>query len=244
MCGVVPLPPVTETTHPAGVYPADTPGTFSGGVTRAILIGAAGHDTASSFAGLFRDYLIVLCAFGGVVALAIVFMAVRYRGAGRTASTISEATRTELAWVAIVAVAVAVLLTLTFRTENGEDALAADPYLRIGVTASQWQWRFTYPNGHVEQGPGATLTVPQGKVVEFDLRSRDVLHAMWIPALRFKRYAYPDHRNRFDLVFTRPGRSAGLCSQFCGLDHDQMRFTVRVLAPDAFSGWLASAGAS
>ena len=43
----------------------------------------------------------------------------------------------------------------------------------------------------------------------------------------------------------RAGSYAGRCGVYCGLQHTDMPFTVRVLAPDAFSRWLraASAGA-
>ena len=88
------------------------------------------------------------------------------------------------------------------------------------------------------------LTVPAGQVVEFVLRSRDVVHSMWIPDQRFKRYAYPDRTNRFDLTFGRLGTETGLCAQFCGIDHAQMRFTVHVVSPDASpGGWRGGSAA-
>ena len=34
----------------------------------------------------------------------------------------------------------------------------------------------------------------------------------------------------------------GECAQFCGWDHAEMRFDVRVLAPAAFGRWLAAPG--
>ena len=76
------------------------------------------------------------------------------------------------------------------------------------------------------------------------LRSRDVVHSMWIPDQRFKRYAYPDRTNRFDLTFGRLGTEIGLCAQFCGIDHDQMRFTVHVVSPDDFARWMAGGNAA
>ena len=155
-----------------------------------------------------------------------------------------DAPRVELAYVVVLAAVAAVLLALTFRTENGEDALARSPDLRVTVTASQWRWRFAYPSGRVVQGPSPVLTVPAGQVVEFVLRSRDVVHSMWIPDQRFKRYAYPDRTNRFDLTFGRLGTETGLCAQFCGIDHDQMRFTVHVVSPDDFARWMAGGKAA
>ena len=134
----------------------------------------------------------------------------------RGAAGKDDAPRIELAYVVVLAAVAAVLLALTFRTENGEDALARSPDLRITVTASQWRWRFAYPSGRVVQGPSPVLTVPAGQVVEFVLRSRDVVHSMWIPDQRFKRYAYPDRTNRFDLTFGSWGRRPGYARSSAG----------------------------
>ena len=164
---------------------------------------------------------------------------------GHAAST---APGLELAYLAVIAAVVVGLLTLTLRTESKVDALSSRPALRISVTAFQWQWKFAYPNGAVVVGGNAlarrprlpTLVVPQNEVVQFSLRSADVLHEMFIPAMRFKRYAFPNYTNRFDLSFPDTGRMPGACAQFCGLAHTQMRFSVLVLSRSDFRTWLAS----
>lgn len=209
-----------------------------------IILDAGPHNTAASFDGLFAVYLVATTVVGGLLVLAIVVACMRRRGALDPAAGADEAPRLELLYVVVLAAVAAVLLALTFHTENDEDALARTPDLRIAVTASQWRWRFAYPSGRVVQGTAPVLTVPAGQVVEFVLRSRDVVHSMWIPAARFKRYAYPDRTNRFDLTFGRLGTETGVCAQFCGIDHDQMRFTVHVVSPDAFARWLAGGGPS
>jgi cytochrome c oxidase subunit 2 len=84
--------------------------------------------------------------------------------------------------------------------------------------------------------------VPAGTVIQFSLRSRDVLHSFFIPDMRFKRYAFPDHTNVFDLEFAESGRMPGACAQFCGWDHAEMRFDVLVLPPSRFDAWLSARG--
>lgn len=208
------------------------------------------HDTAHLFTGLWRDYLIVLGVVGALVVLAILFAAVRFR---RRDSTLwpkgpNRAPRLELAYLVVISVIVVGLLTLTFRTEDKVDSLSSSPSLRISVTAFQWQWKFGYPNGAVVVGGTATsrhprlptLVVPQNEVVQFSLRSADVLHEMFIPAMRFKRFAYPNYTNRFDLAFPNTGRMSGACAQFCGLAHAEMRFSVLVLSQTQFHTWLAA----
>ena len=209
---------------------------------RPLILGAAPHDTAASFDGLFTVYLVAATVVGGLLAAAIMVACLRRRNASDAAAGRDDAPRVELAYVVVQAAVAAILLALTFRAENDEDALARSPDVRISVTASQWRWRFAYPSGRVVQGPSPVLTVPAGQVVEFVLRSRDVVHSMWIPDQRFKRYAYPDRTNRFDLTFGSLGTETGLCAQFCGLEHDTMRFTVHVLDRQGFDAWLAEHG--
>ncbi|MDQ3209774.1 MAG: hypothetical protein M3Q20_01135 [Actinomycetota bacterium] len=36
------------------------------------------------------------------------------------------------------------------------------------------------------------------------------------------------------------GTFHGVCSEFCGLHHAYMTFTVRVVSPAAFDAWIAS----
>ncbi len=88
----------------------------------------------------------------------------------------------------------------------------------------------------------ATLVVPRGEPVAFRLDALDVIHAMWVPDLRFKKDAIPGRTNRFDLTFPSAGYYSGMgeCSEFCGLYHANMRFNVSVLEPAAFRAWLTA----
>ncbi|MGI8557761.1 MAG: hypothetical protein ACR2ND_05560, partial [Solirubrobacteraceae bacterium] len=118
------------------------------------------------------------------------------------------------------------------------------PALRIHAVASDWRWRFDYPQqgiSEVGQGQAPTdLYVPAGETVEFDLSSLDVLHAFFIPYERFQRQATPGLTSRFDLLFPRPGvETSGSCNEFCGIGHTQMHFEVHVLTSQAFAAWVA-----
>jgi cytochrome c oxidase subunit 2 len=176
----------------------------------------------------------------GVFALVVVaFLAClwRYRaGARPAASQRSEARLAEGAWIAVVAAVVGVLLIATLRVESRVDARSATPALAVEVTAAKWDWRFAYAGGTALQGE---VVVPAGRTVRFAARSVDVLHDFWIPDVRFQRQVWPQHVERFDLVFPHAGTYQGLCAWFCGLHHQNMHFTVRALAPDAYAAWAA-----
>ena len=82
-----------------------------------------------------------------------------------------------------------------------------------------------------------------GPPSQVDLRTRDVVHAFWIPDLRFKRDAWPRKTARFDLRFAA-GTVAGVghCAQFCGLKHSDMVFFVDAMDPARFAAWSRRAG--
>ncbi|HEY3766605.1 MAG TPA: cytochrome c oxidase subunit II [Gaiellales bacterium] len=214
------------------------------------MLAISAHDTAGQFAGLWHIYLGVTVAVGVVVTGAIVVAVVRFRRRnGRAPRDLRSAPRLEAAYLAVIVVIVIGLLAFTYRTENNEDALVAHPAVRVDVIASQWQWLFRYPASGIvmtarnigSQHPRfARLVVPAGRPVEFWLRSADVLHSFFIPAMRFKRYAFENATNRFVLTFPHPGRMLGECAQLCGWDHAEMRFTVIVLSPAHFQAWVAA----
>lgn len=213
------------------------------------MLDIATHDTAAQFAWLWRIYLWLLLGIGVLVTIAILLAAVKFRRRSEAwPRQTHSAPRLETAYVVVIALIAAGLLVITFHVENRVDALAASPSVRIRATAFQWEWQFTYPEGHSNTGVDvgsshpryATLVVPAGRPVEIDLRSQDVLHSFFIPAMRFKRYAFPNFTNRFVLTFPHPAVMLGQCAQFCGWDHSQMRFRVRVLPARAFFRWLSA----
>jgi cytochrome c oxidase subunit II len=141
---------------------------------------------------------------------------------------------------------VGVLFYFTYRTEVPVDAVSAHPYQVVDVTGFRWSWEFDYPGAgiHIVGTPNRPpeLVLPLGERTQIELHSVDVNHSFWVPAFLFKRDAIPGMVNRFDLTPVKSGRFAGLCTQFCGLDHALMTFTVRVVPAQAYRAWLASGG--
>jgi cytochrome c oxidase subunit 2 len=213
-------------------------------------------DTRAPYDELRALYLPVAAAVFVAVAAVLVVVALRFRARpGRAPSSRTGAPRLELAYALGLAVVAAVLLWRSFAaisaTSDPDAARAAADGRRdaagltITVIASRWNWRLLYPGGVVQTGDGrarpATLVVPAGRPVHFRLTSRDVVHALWIPALDAKYDAMAGYVNAFDLRF-----AAGLdyttarCSEFCGELHDRMRLRVSVRPPDEFASWLAA----
>lgn len=116
----------------------------------------------------------------------------------------------------------------------------SDVDLVVAVDARQWQWTFRYIDaaGDTQATTTDALVLPRGRMVEFQVRSLDVIHSFWIPRLGGKIDAIPGRVNRLRLRADRAGAIRGQCAEFCGLEHARMAFDVRVLEPDAWEAWL------
>jgi cytochrome c oxidase subunit II len=190
-------------------------------------------------------YLPIAAVVFAMVVGAVAFTVVRYRARpDRAARPVRDRYAVELAVAIGLAAIVALLVARTLRTDDAETAVAKRPGFRVDVVAFKWGWRFTYPSlpGVVDlSGPRrpAVLHVPADTTVQVSLRTRDVVHAFWIPDLRFKRDAWPRKTQRFDLRFPA-GTAAGIghCAQYCGLRHSDMVFTVDAMSPERFRAWV------
>jgi cytochrome c oxidase subunit 2 len=213
----------------------------------ALAVGPALVDTRAEYDHLFSIYVPIAVAVFAVVVAAMAFAVLRYRGRPpERAARWYEANVLEAGYVALLAAIVVVLLVLTFRSEHRVDTAAAQqrPGLVVDVTAAKWEWHFHYPSAGVDVFSGVAgqsdLVVPTGTPVLFHMNAVDVIHALWVPALRFKRDLIPGAVSNSTLVFARPGVFSGECAEFCGLLHSSMIFTVRALAPDRFAAWLSA----
>jgi cytochrome c oxidase subunit II len=203
-------------------------------------------DTRVDVQNLFDAYLWIGVAVAAIVFGVVGFAALSYRRRpGREPSRRSDAMRVELAYVGVLVLIAAGLVTATFTTEDKVDAVSDDPALRVDVTAFQWGWTWRYSDGVTVTGNSEappTFAVPTDRTVRFSLTSRDVIHAFWIPDQRFKRDAFPNRTTQFDLDFDNPGMNGGVCAEFCGLRHSQMAFNVLALSDPDFQSWLAERG--
>jgi cytochrome c oxidase subunit 2 len=120
------------------------------------------------------------------------------------------------------------------------DLRTSDPDLAIRVTGEQYWWRVEYlaDDGTVLFETANVIALPQGARAELQLRTGDVIHAFWVPALAGKVDMVPGMDNRLLLEPLRTGSFRGQCAEFCGTGHARMAFTVDVMAPAAFASWL------
>jgi cytochrome c oxidase subunit 2 len=183
------------------------------------------------------EALISALVVGGVLML-LVFFAVRYHE-GRSPDRSSpprgrKARRAEVLWTLTP---LAIFLALF--------AWGADIYLDLGrdvrdaleikVTARQWSWRFEHPDGQTEVDE---LHVPAGRPVRLSMISEDVIHSLFVPALRAKQDVLPRRYTHLRFQARQPDEHPVFCAEFCGTGHSQMRARVVVLEPGGYGQWL------
>jgi cytochrome c oxidase subunit 2 len=106
----------------------------------------------------------------------------------------------------------------------------------IYVMAKQWMWKFSYPEG---QSSVERLTVPAGRPVRLVMTSRDVIHSLYIPALRMKQDVVPGRYVTMWFTADRPGTYPIYCAEYCGVSHSRMHGELVVLSDDDYDAWLA-----
>ena len=84
------------------------------------------------------------------------------------------------------------------------------------------------------------LYLPKGESVYFNLHSKDVIHAFWIPAFRLQEDVVPGITTHYRATPDRLGTYPVVCNLLCGLGHSLMRSTVHVVPPAQFRAWLKS----
>jgi len=206
-------------------------------------------DTRHEYQHLFSIYVpIAIGVFALIVTVALIALVLFSRRKPHDAARWYEHNVAEGSYAAVLALTVAFLLYLTFTAEHKVDTVAnrQKPALIVDVTGSKWEWQFQYPAYGFSERSGTVgrqpLVVPLNQPVRFNLTSVDVIHAMWVPFIRFKHDLIPGSTQVITLSFNRPGVYQGECAEFCGLRHSDMLFSVHVVSPASFKAWAATGG--
>jgi cytochrome c oxidase subunit 2 len=150
-------------------------------------------------------------------------------------------TRLEVFWTALPAVLLLGLVGYSFVILHKNEAKPARE-IRIGVTAQQFAWTYQYPPSVTGGAPvnSYQLYIPKGESVKFELHSKDVIHAFWVPAFRVQEDVVPGITTNWRVTATRLGNYPVVCNLLCGLGHSLMRSTVHVVPQAQFQTWVKS----
>lgn len=189
-------------------------------------------------------YLALMILSSFIMAIVTVFLIVsvwKFRARpgdeDRDGDPIHGDTKLEIAWtliptVIVVAFAFAAGIVLVKNEERPAGRLI------VKVTAQQFAWTFTYPNG----GTAHELVLPIDKPTQFDITSRptDVIHSFYVPEFRVKSDAVPGLITHTYATPTKTGTFRLICTELCGIGHSQMRSIVRVVSQEEYDIYVKS----
>ena len=185
----------------------------------------------------------------GVVAIftvAVVGAVVARRVRGVATETVPSSGASGMWWIyagiPLTVAALVVALVWTMQVMAAVDAPAEPPRVAIDVTGRQWWWEVHYPAmlGAAAVTTANEIHIPAGQPILVRLRSDDVIHSFWVPALAGKTDTIPGRINLTWLQADRPGTYRGQCTEFCGMQHAHMAFAVVADPPATFARWRAA----
>jgi cytochrome c oxidase subunit 2 len=149
----------------------------------------------------------------------------------------------ELIWTAVPT---AVLFGLLFVTIRGlmQVAPEAEPHnantktVKVVAMGHQWWWEFYYPDYNITTAD--ELVIPTGTTIHVDLFSNNVIHSFWVPNLTGKTDLVPGHDNTKWFSADKTGTFTGICAEYCGTQHGNMRFEVKAVNSDNFQSWIST----
>lgn len=181
--------------------------------------------------------------------------------------------------IPVVAIAIAGIYIWSLPV-HGQKPQEGQKTLEIELVAEQFQWRVRYPGADYKLGryhytliggenvlgldftdpkaqddilPAAKeIHLPVGALVTIHVRSKDVLHSLFLPHFRTHIYAVPGQKNQVMLVPTittkemrrklgKPDFDFELaCNQLCGGAHYNMRMKVVVETWEEYQQWLST----
>jgi cytochrome c oxidase subunit 2 len=207
--------------------------------------------------------LVIITAVCLLVLALIVIVIVRFnRRSNPTPASFTHNTPVEILWT-VVPILILVFIGSFSLPELFRQQEIPEADITIKVTGNQWFWSYEYIDEEfafdsfmlaredlAEHGyapdeyllaTDTAVVVPTGKVVVMQVTGSDVIHSWTIPAFGVKQDAVPGRLAELWFKADREGVYFGQCSELCGKDHAYMPITVKVVSPEAYDAWLATA---
>jgi cytochrome c oxidase subunit 2 len=198
---------------------------------------------------------------------------------GRKAEYIADNHTLEILWTLVPAVVMALLIFRGLKAWNDITGPASKEAVIIELVAQQFAWTARYPGQRDEElgkidfrlidannefgldlsdknsfddFKAQELHLPVDKEVLLRIRSKDVLHSVFLPHFRVKMDAVPGMLTQFKFkptLTTKQMREKTsnpnfnyemACTEICGKGHFTMRFPVVVDDADSYAKWKAS----
>jgi cytochrome c oxidase subunit II len=107
----------------------------------------------------------------------------------------------------------------------------------IHVVAKQWMWRVQQPSGAREINE---IHVPVNVPIRLVMTSEDVIHDLFLPALRLKQDVLPNRYTYLWFTATKTGIFHLTCAEYCGTDHSVMAGRLVVMTAPDYARWTSA----
>jgi cytochrome c oxidase subunit II len=224
--------------------------------------------TTSAYDFLLNWYLIFGIGAAVIVTSALAYFMVRYRDRGEKAPLPEHRVEGWKIVLVTALISITVLTAAEYQTfaafgnldipsESACMGNTGHPCVHINLTAFQWGWNFTYPNGRFYLN---NLTVPVGRDVVVNINSRDAFHSFGIDMLAEKEDAIPGKTNQLWFVIPSLQVASGnvrmvcngastscvyvnaiRCFELCGVGHAFMDANLTVISTAAWTAWQGGA---
>jgi cytochrome c oxidase subunit II len=197
-------------------------------------------ERASTLAGnvdaLYIFLLIVSALMTGLIFIAIIYFAARYRHQpGVRAEQIEGSIPLELTW-SIIPFLVFMVIFVWGADVYFKGRTPPRDSTEVYVVAKQWMWKLEHAEGQREINE---LHVPVGRDVKLIMTSQDVIHSFYIPAFRMKQDVLPGRYTMAWFRATKPGTYHLFCAEYCGTQHSGMIGDIVVMDPAQYEAWMS-----
>ena len=198
---------------------------------------ASASDHAGQVDLLLGTFTGLVVLLSGPVFLLIIGFAIYYRR-GRDVDRdhrISGSLLLESAWAVVPFLAVLLFYVWALKLFVELQEPPAGAY-EVQVIGKQWMWKFQHPSGVREINQ---LHVPVGVPIKLVMTSQDVIHSLYIPALRLKQDVVPGRYTAMWFNATQPGTYPLRCAEYCGTNHSVMGGQFVAMRGSDHARWLA-----
>ena len=186
-------------------------------------------STAAADIDTLYDVLLIVSVPIFVLVMSVVFYSVvafqAQPGDLSDGAPIHGNTRLEVIWVTIPFIIVSALAVYGWVVLDDIEAKEPTrwgerdrPAVRVAVQLPQRR-----------EGAVNELVLPEGRPVDFRIKTDDVIHDFWVPEFRLKTDAVPGLTTHIRTTPTRMGTYEVVCAELCGIGHSTMRQRVRVV---------------
>lgn len=187
-------------------------------------------------------FTLVTLALTVPIFVAITYFAYRYR-TGKIAYRGYSEERSVLIEMSWMLIPFFLTLIFFFWAARLFDAAQHPPpgAMTVDAIGKQWMWKFQHPTGQAEIND---LHVPVDTDVRVNMISQDVIHSLYVPALRIQAETLPNRYTQIWFHANRVGSYHLFCSEFCGTDHSVMDGNLTVMSQADYEHWLSQSGST